>query len=182
MKRVPCKGIAGQVSMSEEPDADHEDPGAAAARLRGKRAALGLVIVVSLLFIVSSAGQIIPAVFGAGFTPLPAGAPPGSAEQRCAEGVRTLADALDRAGGRLSSVAAAADEEDIKAALRPILSPEWDRAEEVQSACDQAQGGPSAWASLQRLLMAEEQSGRLDRGDIRAVQRDVAAHLPADLR
>jgi hypothetical protein len=30
--------------------------------------------------------------------------------------------------------------------------------------------------------MAEEQSGRLERDDIVAVQRDVAAHLPADLR
>jgi hypothetical protein len=168
--------------MSEEPDAAPEDPASAAARLRGKRIALALVVAVSLPFIASSAGQIIPAVFGAGFTPLPSGAPPGSPEQRCAQGVRSLADALDRAGGRLSSVASAADEEDSKVALRPILSPEWDQADEVQSACDQARGGPSAWASLQRLLMAEEQSGRLERDDIVAVQRDVAAHLPADLR
>jgi hypothetical protein len=126
--------------------------------------------------------QIIPAVFGAGFTPLPSGAPAGSPEQRCAVGVKSLADALDRAGGRLSTLASAADDTESMAALRPGLSPEWDRADEVRVACAEAQGGPSAWASLERLRVAEEQSGRLGRSELSAVRHDVAAHLPADLR
>jgi hypothetical protein len=156
--------------------------GIAAARLRGKRAMLGIVLVVSLAFIGSSAAQIIPAVFGAGFTPLPEGATEGSPERSCAVGIRGLAEALNRAGARLSSLASAADDSESMAALRPALSPEWDHASEVEQACAQAQGGASAWASLQRLRVAEEQSGRLGREDLNAVRRDVAAHLPADLR
>ncbi len=144
--------------------------------------ALGFVLVVSVAFIVSSTAQITQAVFGMGITPLPSGAPEGSPEQICASGIRALAQALDRAGGRLSSVASAADDAQTMAALRPGLSPEWDRADDVRNACDRARGGASAWAALQRFRVAEEQSGRLDKGELSAVRRDVAAHLPADLR
>jgi hypothetical protein len=174
--------------MTDEPgDGDDErggdgDATTAAARLRGKRAALAAVIVVSLAFIASSTAQIIPAVFGVGFEPLPSGAPPGSPEGQCGAGIRALGRALDRAGGRLSSVASAADDTATMAVLRPTLSPEWDRADTVRAACAQAAGGPLAWAALQRLRVAEEQSGRLDRDDLTSVRRDVAAHLPADLR
>jgi hypothetical protein len=152
-------------------DGDEGDASVAAARLNGRRVALLLVLVVSLAFVGSSSWQIIPAVFGSGFTPLPSGAAPGSPEQRCASGVRSLADALDQPRLALPG-----------APSRPGLSPVWDSASEVQSACTEAQGGPQAWASLQRLRMAEEHSDRLDRDDIDAVRRDVAAHLPADLR
>jgi hypothetical protein len=172
--------------MTDEPaDADDEadeDPTLSAARLRGKRVALGLMTVVSLAFVVSSTLQITQAVFGRGFDPLPAGAAAGSPEQKCAVGIRALARALDRVGGRLSTVASAANDADTMAALRPGLSPEWDGADEVRDACNAARGGPSAWASLQRLRVAEEQSGRLGRDELSSVRSDVAAHLPADLR
>jgi hypothetical protein len=166
--------------MTEEPlDAD-EDRELSAARLRGRRVALGLVTVVALAFVASSANQITGAVFGFGFEPLPAGASPGSPEQLCASGIQGLARALDRAGGRPSSEATGASDE--TATSRAALSPEWDRAEEVRAACDAAQGGPLAWASLQRLRVAEAQSGRLGREELSSVRSDVAAHLPADLR
>jgi hypothetical protein len=168
--------------MSDEPADTVDDPGLSAARLRGKRFALAFVTVLSLAFIVSSTVQITRAVFGIGLEPLPAGASAGSPEQRCAFGIRALARALDRAGGQLSSVASAANDAETMAALRPGLSPEWDRADEVRTACDAAQGGPPAWASLQRLRVAEEQSGRLGRDELTSVRSDVAAHLPADLR
>jgi len=168
--------------MSDEPDDADDDPRLSAARLRGKRVALALVTVVSLAFIVSSTVQITRAVFGLGLEPLPSGASAGSPEQLCASGIHALAGALDRAGGRLSSVASAANDAETMAALRPGLSPEWDHADEVRAACDAARGGPSAWASLQRLRVAEEQSGRLGREELTSVRSDVAAHLPADLR
>jgi hypothetical protein len=168
--------------MSDSRDDDTADPTVAAARLRGKRAGFAVVLVVSLAFVYSSASQIIAAVFGVGFTPLPAGALPGSPEQRCALGIRGLARALDRATGKLSSVASAADDRETMAALRPGLSPEWDRADEVRAACAEASGGPSAWASLQRLRVADEQSGRLGPEQLSSVRSEVAAHLPADLR
>ncbi len=167
--------------MTQEPEIA-PDPTIAAARLRGKRAALGVVLVVSIAFVGSSSFQIIPAVFGARIEPIPAGAPIGSAEQRCATGILSLVRALDRAGERVSSVASAADDAEGMAALRPGLSPEWDGANDVRAACDEAQGGPSAWASLQRLRVAEQQSGRIGPDEVRSVRRDVTAHLPADLR
>jgi hypothetical protein len=171
--------------MADEGDAAEgeapHDPIALAARLRGKRLALGLVLVVSVAFIVSSAFQIIAAVFGFGWTPLPADAPPGSPERACAIGIRSLTQALDRAGERLSPVASAADRETM-AALRPGLSPEWDGADAIEEACARAQGGLAAWAALQRLRVAEEQSGRLSRDELTVVRRDGAAHVPADMR
>lgn len=150
--------------------------------LRAKRVALAFVIVVSLAFVASSVWQIVPAVFGAGFEPLAAGAAPDSPEAQCGIGVRALALALDRAGARVASLASAADDSAMMAVLRPALSPEWDRAETIRAACDRAAGGPSAWAALQRLRMAEEQAGRLDQEALSSVRRDVTAHLPADLR
>jgi len=167
--------------MRDEPRDADDDPELSAARLRGRRVALALVTVLAVAFIASSTSQITAAVFGFGFEPLPAGASVGSPEHLCAAGIQGLARALDRAG-RLASVASAASDDDTTAVLRPGLSPEWDRADEVRAACDAAQGGPSAWASLQRLRVAEAQSGRLGRDDLRSVRSDVAAHLPADLR
>jgi hypothetical protein len=163
-------------------DSGADDPAILTARLRGKRWALSIVLVVSVAFIVSSAAQIIAAVFGFGLTPLPSGAPEGSAEHACAVGIRSLARALDRAGGRLSSVASAANDDETMAILRPALSPEWDGADAIESACVRSREGLTAWAALQRLRMAEEQSGRLSRDELASVRRDVAAHLPADLR
>jgi hypothetical protein len=167
--------------MSDEPDVD-DDPGLSAARLRGRRVALALFTVVAVAFIGSSTVQITRAVFGLGLEPLPARASAGSPEQLCASGIHALAQALDRESGRLSTVASAANDADTMKALRPGLSPEWDHADEVRAACNAAQGGPSAWASLERLRIAEEQSGRLGRDELSSVRSDVAAHLPADLR
>ncbi len=172
--------------MADEGDATEDetapDPTGLAARLRGKRVALAFVLVVSAAFIVSSAFQIISAVFGFGWTPLPADALPGSPERTCAVGIRSLTQALDRAGERLSSVASAADDNETMAALRPGLSPEWDGANAIEGACARSRGGLDAWAALQRLRVAEEQSGRLSRDELSSVRHDVAAHLPADLR
>jgi hypothetical protein len=140
--------------------------------------------VVAVAFIVSSTAQITRAVFGMGLEPLPSGAAAGSPEQLCASGIQALARALDRADDRRSSPpsAVASAPSDGAAGLRPRLSPEWDRAQEVRTACDAARGGPSAWASLERLRFAEEQSGRLGREELSSIRSDVAAHLPADLR
>jgi hypothetical protein len=165
--------------MTDAPRDADDDRELSAARLRGRRVALALVTVVAIAFVASSASQITSAVFGLGVVPLPAGATAGSPEQLCASGIQGLARALDRAGGRLSSVAMASSDETTASSR---LSPEWDRAGEVRAACEAAQGGPSAWASLERLRVAQEQSGRLGREELSSVRNDVAAHLPADLR
>jgi hypothetical protein len=167
----------------EGDDADGErEPGPSAPVQRARRMANVFVLVLSVAFVGSSTWQIIAAVFGKGIEPLPAGAPADSPEAQCGTGIRSLAQALDRAGGRLAPVAIAADDTAIMDTLRPALSPEWDRADTVRAACDRAARGSSAWAALQRLRVAEEQSGRLDHDALSSVRRDVAAHLPADLR
>jgi hypothetical protein len=165
-----------------DPDGERDAPAPPSAPvLRAKRMANAFVLVVSVAFIGSSTWQITSAVFGV-FDPIPSGTPADSPETQCGTGIRSLAVALDRAGGRLSSLASAADDTAVMAVLKPTLSPEWDRADTVRAACDRAAGGPSAWAALERLRVAEEQSGRLDREALTSVRRDVAAHLPADLR
>ncbi|MGH7296206.1 MAG: hypothetical protein ACRELB_14790 [Polyangiaceae bacterium] len=141
----------------------------ARARLQGKRAALVVVILVSIVFIGASAWQIIPAVFGARIAPLPDG-PAGSPARVCAEGVRRLATALDRAQGSAGSGSFAAS-----------LEPEWASQAEVEAACRQSPEGVGAWAALVRMRSAEEQLAPRT-GAIEPLRRDVIAHLPADLR
>jgi hypothetical protein len=141
----------------------------ARAGLQGKRAALVTVIAISVVFIAASAWQIVPAVFGAGITPLPSAAP-GSPARTCAEGVRRLAGALERAQGAAGS-----------GSFAERLAPEWNDQAEVERACGQSSEGVDAWAALSRMRSAEEQLAP-QRSDLGSLHRDVLAHLPADLR
>lgn len=159
---------------------DSNDATAARARLRGKRTALGVVIVVSVAFIVASTSQIVAAVFGAGITALPAGSP-GSPERVCAVGVKELELALDRAGGR-SFAGTVPDPGTAMVAFRQGLSPEWDGAETVERACAETRNGLDTWAALLRLRFGEEQLLRSGGASLAPLRSDVAAHLPADLR
>jgi hypothetical protein len=105
-----------------------DSPELARARLRGKRAALGVVLVVAVVFIGASVWNIIPAVFGANIQPLPAG-PEGSLERTCADGVRRLEHGL----------------------------PGWQDAAGVETACSASSAGLDAWAALLRLRSAGQQ-------------------------
>jgi hypothetical protein len=150
------------------PEATRDD--AARARLQGKRAVLGVILVVSLVVIGSSSLEIIPAVFGAGIRPIPA-APPGSSARICADGVRKLERALDRAVDSAGS-----------ASFPARLEPEWADAATVSQACGQSSEGIDAWAALARLRSAEEQLSPRAGAELEPLRRDVIAHLPADLR
>jgi hypothetical protein len=145
--------------MSDDPG---PDPDAARARLQGKRVALVLVIVVAVAFIGASAVQIVPAVFGAGVTPLPA-APPGSTARACADGVRTLLQ-------QLGSEAAEHEPDE-----------HWDR---TARSCQGSPEGLDAWAALMRLRSAQRQTSgqRVEHSELAPLFRDVTAHLPPDLR
>jgi hypothetical protein len=153
-------------------EASRDDAALARAQLRGKRVALGVVIVAAVAIIGSSAVQIIPTVFGAGIEPIPPGAP-GSNERACAEGIRALARALERASDSAGS-----------ASFVERLRPEWDRQAAVQGACAGARGGLDAWAALARLRSAEEQLAPVPARSsaLEPLRRQVEAHLPADLR
>lgn len=152
------------------------DANAAVARagLRWKRISLVFVTLVAVAFIAVSVLQIIPDVFGAWVHPLPP-ASPGSPARICAEGVKTLARALDRATASAGSPG-----------FDQALQPEWNDAPTVEQACARSSEGLDAWAALLRLRSAEQQLAR--RGgdppgqDLATLQREVASHLPVDLR
>jgi hypothetical protein len=154
----------------------------ARARLRGRRASHGIVIVVAVLFIAASAGQIIPAVFGWGPRPLPAG---GSAERTCAEGIRGLAAALDRAraqagasGGATPEHFASVERDVALGAFESALGPEWKNSSDLERACAQSGPGSDAWAALVRLRRGHEELVLRDIEDLSALRCDVAARLP----
>jgi hypothetical protein len=142
--------------------APSEGAAAGPARLRGKRIALGIVITAAVSFIGASALQIVPAVFGAGIRPLPS-SPAGSSARVCAEGVHELLLAVGSA--------------DPNKAAPP---PEWER---VEHACGSSPEGLDAWAALMRLRSAAAQIARSGESvELDPLRRDVAAHLPAELR
>lgn len=154
------------------------DPALARARLRGKRAALAAVIVVAVLFIGSSAWQIVSALFFDGH-----GGVLVTPEQRaCAVGVRDLAAALDRAASRIVASSSEIGTADAVAVFRRGLSPEWNTAGAVQRTCTSSPEGTDAWAALERLRFAEEQLTRQSRAELGPIRRDLTAHLPSDLR
>jgi hypothetical protein len=154
----------------------------ASARRHGRRAANAAVVVVALIFIGVSAAQIIRAVFGVGVRRLDA--VPGSPEHACAEGVRSLALALDRASVETCSPSSAEvdDGQDAVSAFDRRLGPEWDKGATIEQACARSSQGVDTWAALLRLREGEEQLVRRGRVELAPLRRDVAAHLPANLR
>jgi hypothetical protein len=144
--------------MADEP----RDPVADHAALQGKRVALGVVIVASVVFIAATAIRVIPAVFGVWVVPLPAGAP-GSAA--CAAGLRDLEQRLERDDPASPSRGEKAEE-----------------GEATREACSLTPEGLQAWASLERLQVAGRQLKGRDPAALAQLRRDLAAHLPSDLR
>jgi hypothetical protein len=144
------------------------------ARLQGKRAAHGVVIVVAVAFVGASAAQIIPAVFGTGIRPVPSTSD-GSPEHECVHGVRSLGLALDRASEQAWSTPVRADDDSPLDAFRRSLVPEWNAQANIERACARSREGLAAWAALLRLRTAEENV-------VLPLRRDVTAHLPAELR
>jgi hypothetical protein len=146
------------------------DPVVARAGLRWKRISLVFVTLIAVVFIGLSCWQIIPVVFGAWIRPLPQ-ANPGSPERICAEGVRRMARALDRAKSMAGGPS-------FDLALRP----DWNVAFATRQACAHSPEGLDAWAALVRLRSAEEQLAGRGGDLLDPLQRQVASHLPADLR
>jgi hypothetical protein len=148
----------------DAPDEAPGDPAIARAALRGKRAALGVVIAMAVAFILATAFHVIPAVFGVWIAPVASGGP-GS----CAQSLRDLAVALD-----------------ADATPRPWADPrEAVRTEDRDLAanrCALTPGGYEAWAAFERLRIAREQLEGRDPAALAQLKRDLAAHLPSDLR
>jgi hypothetical protein len=158
---------------------DDRDPDAAEvrARLRGKRVALGIVIVLATGVIGLSALQIVPAVFGIGIAPIPS-APRGSSARLCRDGLTALRDALDRARLEAARAEPTQDQAATLAAFQRALLPEWDGADAIARVCAGVPHGTDAYAALLRLRAAEEQQTRRRAVDLGPLRRDVATYLP----
>ncbi len=116
----------------------------ALARVYGKRAALALCGAVAMWFIGASVAQILPAVFGAGVTPLTASL----AERKCAEQI--LPSASGRPAGDTATDAVAG-----ACAGTPAGLDAWAAFERLRTAEDQLGGSdPAAVARLRRELWA----------------------------
>jgi hypothetical protein len=148
------------VTVPQQPDEERR------ARQRGRSTGLAVILVVSVAFIGASSAQIIAAVFGLGTTPLPSG-PPDSPERRCAAGISRLAQAL--------SAPPPGD-------AAPRGNASWADAAGIEQSCRKVSGGLDAWAALLRLQAAESELAQAGQSDLEALRREVAAHLPADLR
>jgi hypothetical protein len=151
------------------------------ARRRGKRAANAFVLGLAVLFVASSAWQLVGTLFLGSGGPV-TGAPVDGA---CAAGLRGLTAALDRAGGAAIAWPRGAEVppvDDVVGLFRHGLSPEWDRAEAVQASCSSSESGKNAWATLARLRSAEEELVRQGQAGLGPLRRDLAAHLTAELR
>jgi hypothetical protein len=162
-------GLMADATQEIPPD-DATERRVARFGLRWKRVALVFVGFVAVAFIGVSVLQIIPDVFGAWVHPLPPSSP-GSPARICAEGVRDLARALDRA--RDSAGGPGFDK---------ALQPEWNGASGIEQACARSSEGLDAWAALLRLRSGEEQLAGQPGDPLAPLQREVASHLPADLR
>jgi hypothetical protein len=177
--------------MADDVRADPTDAALARARLQGRRVAHGTIIVIAVLFIAASTSQIVGAVFAPGAA---APAEPGP----CALGVRRLALALDRGCAAGDDVSESGPDGSLEAAGggSPGHRPgeerghkdrheewgPWSEANAVARACLEASGGLDAWAALERMRVAQQQLARRDRSDLEPLERDVSAHLPAELR
>ena len=152
------------------PPDDASERHIARVALRWKRISLVFVSVVAVAFIAISVLQIIPDVFGAWVHPIVASTP-GSPPRICADGVLTLARALDRAKDAAGGPG-----------FDRALQPEWNAASGIEQACARSSEGLDAWAALLRLRRAEEQLAGSPGDPLAPLQREVASHLPADLR
>ena len=146
------------------------------ARRRGSRIISAAFVTVASVFVALSTLQIVPQALGLGARSLASASAPGGAGAGCAEGVASLARALDR-GLASASSAQTADEEAAVATLRASLSPEWSGEAQVAAACNESPGGQDAFAALLRLKLAEEHFVRNDVVEIAPLRRDVAAYL-----
>lgn len=145
-----------------------------AVQKRVRSLVYGAYTAFAIVFILLSVKALVAGVFHTDGTPL-GGGPATPTEKTCADGIRALTAALDRA-----MVAAAAKHEDaeVRAAFGAALSPEWDGEARLGEICRSEPRGADAFAALLRLRRAEE--GFLGRqvAEIAPLRRDVEAYLP----
>ena len=157
-----------------------ENGGARGKRTKvlGTRLVISAFITVACVFIGLSTLQIVPAVFGMGIEPLSSSPAAGPASGGCADGLRALDAALDRA----ASVAVAVPDPHEEAAVSSFnaaLLPEWNAAAvaSTEARCAREPRGREAFAALLRLRSAREQAVGKQAAEIAPLRRNVAGYL-----
>ncbi len=138
---------------------------------RLRQLAAGFVMLLAVPFVIVSTWQIIDVVFG--------GAPPArkatADEVACADKLRTLASALERASDRASHEP---DDAHAESAFEEAVSPEWDDQGSAEHACATTPRGRDAWAALLRLRRGLEGRSKKDARDVGPLRRDFETRLP----
>ena len=135
-------------------------------------------VVVAAAFVISSTVQIARSVL-AEPSPGAANAPPVTVAPACAEGVRTLAAAVDRG---VAAAATATDRQDGELRYRSARGPEWDepkRAELLRPCSDPSASthGTDAVAAVTRLDRAAEGAIRRQTDELGPVRRAVDSFI-----
>jgi hypothetical protein len=147
------------------------------AMLAGKRVGIGVIVVVAVAIIGASAVQIVPAIFGWGIQPI-APAPSGSPARTCADGIRAMSAALDRAHEASTRLPDGASSGALATTFDEALAPEWAQRDEVERACAATPHGTDAFADLLRLRTAEEELARRRNLELDPLRRSLEARLP----
>jgi hypothetical protein len=132
----------------------------------------GVFLAFASAFVLWSAKLLIWPLFGLDTPAERRAAPAGVA---CAEQIRSLVRALDRA---MAAASASRGQAEASAMFRAALSPEWDGEESSRRACAADPNGLDAYAALMRLRRAEEGFVERQVVEIDPLRREVQAHLP----
>lgn len=166
------RGASGGTSPAPPPAAG-PDP-LLAARKRGRRYISIAFVSFAAAFMLLSVAQLVMGVFGEGLEIFRQPAPAPIAAGPCADGLRSLQTAVERALGS----AAHADTDDRAAAdYRTALAPEWDRHEEVERSCNDPQRR-DAYAAVLRFRQAGEHLARRQVVELAPLRQDIRAYLP----
>ncbi|MEO6417929.1 MAG: hypothetical protein ABIP39_00880 [Polyangiaceae bacterium] len=139
----------------------------------GKRVVLAAFLGFATLFVLASTWQLMIGTFGMGTKPLSVELDPEA--KACADGVRKLAGALDRA---MAKASAADSEKSAVDAFEAGLAPDWNEETAISSQCESHPHGRDAFSALLRLRRTEEGFVRRQVVEIAPVRRHVQAYLP----
>ncbi|MDP9148420.1 MAG: hypothetical protein M3O36_00545 [Myxococcota bacterium] len=146
--------------------------------------AVGAFTAFAVVFVASSAMQIVRAVFFRE-TLIFSSSVPGSTSEGCAQRIASLLRALDRANAKAraeQSLPPKLNDDASLVVFRQGLHPEWDDRGAIERACASSAAGLESWAAVSRLRAALEEWIRRERIALEPLRRDVIPHLPANLR
>jgi hypothetical protein len=145
---------------------------------RGARVAVGIFVVLSSVFVVSSTWQLSSAVL---FLHDPASSlrePPVDPRSRCAADLRGLTGSVERA---ITASTTAPNDEAATRIFAAGLAPEWDREDAVLETCTAEPHGLEAFAVVSRLRRAGGAFARHRASDLAKAHEDVSAALGSPL-